>query len=279
MDKRNLKLVPGRNPGESPDPVPGTDSATVSTASLAMPGTSRAAAILPLELVDVGLVSGDVALLKEINLAFGGDRTSVILGPNGAGKTLLLRICHGLLSPTTGKVRWRDPDLAMHPAAQGMVFQKPVVLRRSVEDNIRFALKACRVERALHAGRLAHALEASGLGPLAGRRAMHLSGGERQRLSLARCLAVQHRVLFLDEPTAHLDPAATRRVEEMIALIHEDGTRVIMVTHDIGQARRLADEIVFMHRGEVLESGPATDFFARPGTAEAAAYLRGDLIW
>ncbi len=279
MDKRNLKLVPGRNPVGGPIPALGTDHVAGSSMSSAMPGTSRAAAVLPLELVDVGLVSGDVTLLKEINLAFDGDRASVILGPNGAGKTLLLRICHGLLLPTSGNVRWRNPGLAKHPASQGMVFQKPVVLRRSVEDNIRFALKACRIERALHSVRLSHGLEASGLGPLAGRRAMHLSGGERQRLSLARCLAVQHRVLFLDEPTAHLDPAATRRVEEMISLIREDGTRVIMVTHDIGQARRLADEIVFMHRGEVLESGPASDFFNRPGTAEASAYLRGELIW
>ena len=275
MGKRSLKVVPGRG-GDRPSPDPGAHAASTTSAT---PGASRAAAVLPLELVDVGLVSGGDSLLKDINLSFGGDRTSVILGPNGAGKTLLLRICHGLLSPTTGKVRWRDPELAMRPDSQGMVFQKPVVLRRSVEDNIRFALRACRIERALHAGRLSHALEASGLAPLAGRRAMHLSGGERQRLSLARCLAVQHRVLFLDEPTAHLDPAATRRVEEVVSLIRDEGTRVIMVTHDIGQARRLADEVVFMHRGEVLESGPAAEFFTGPGTGQAAAYLAGDLLW
>ena len=273
MDRANLELATGSNPGDHPPPGSGMDPGA------RMSGCSRAAAILPLELVNIGYAPTGALLLQDISLAFGGNGTSVVLGPNGAGKTLLLRICHGLLTPTAGRVRWRDPELAMHPASQGMVFQKPVVLRRSVEGNVRFALRACRIDPSLHAERLEHALEASGLAPIAGRRAMHLSGGERQRLSMARCLAVRHRVLFLDEPTAHLDPAATRRVEELVSLIREDGTRVIMVTHDIGQARRLADEIVFMHRGEILESGPAADFFCRPESPQAAAYLAGELLW
>ncbi len=241
--------------------------------------SAHAADILPLELVDVGLRSSGAILLEDINLVFGAGGTSVVLGPNGAGKTMLLRISHGLLQPTVGEVRWRNPALAMQPAAQGMVFQKPVVLHRSVADNIRFALQSCGVHRALHTERLVRALALSGLQPLAHRRARHLSGGEQQRLALARCMAVQHRVLFLDEPTAHLDPAATRRVEEMMALIRDSGTRIIMVTHDIGQARRLADHVIFMHRGRILEDRPSTEFFAQPSSPEAAAYLAGELIW
>ncbi len=243
------------------------------------PGFSRAEAILPLQLMGVGLVSDRSILLDDIQLEFSGDSTSVILGPNGAGKTLLLRICHGLLSPDRGEVRWRNPQLAMQPTSQGMVFQKPVVLRRSVQDNIRFALQVCRIDPTMQAERLHDALEVSGLLPIAQRRAMHLSGGEQQRLALARCLAVQHRVLFLDEPTAHLDPTATRQVEEMIRRIRQAGTRVIMVTHDIGQARRLGDHIVFMHRGRVLENGSSAEFFPRPSSPEAAAYLAGELLW
>ena len=242
-------------------------------------GPSRGEAILPLELIDVAYRAGREELLSGINLSFDGNLPSVILGPNGAGKTLLLRICHGLLEPSSGFVRWRDPSLAMRPDSQGMVFQKPVMLRRSVSDNVRFALKVTGVERKLHGERTTVALDAAGLSALADRRATHLSGGEQQRLALARCHAIRPRVLFLDEPTAHLDPTATRKIEDMIAVIRDAGTRIIMVTHDVGQAKRLAGHIVFMHRGRVLESTAAEDFFGQPSSSEAAAYLDGELLW
>ncbi len=270
MKSDGIQFAPGQAP-RSATPAK-ADAAHIAPAD-------RADAILPLELVDVGYRAGDAELLRDINLIFDGRAPSIILGPNGAGKTLLLRICHGLLVPTTGQLRWRDPQLAMRPDSQAMVFQKPVMLRRSVAANIRFALRVSGVDREQHAARVARALEAAGLTPLAERRANHLSGGEQQRLALARCLAVQPRILFLDEPTAHLDPAATRQVEALIALIRDAGTRIVMVTHDIGQARRLAGDIIFMHRGRIIESGDATSFFERPSTAEAAAYLAGELLW
>ena len=239
----------------------------------------RGGAVLPLDLIDIGFQVGRDRLLSDVNISFQGELPTVILGPNGAGKTLLLKICHGLLKPSSGFVRWRDPLLAMQPDSQGMVFQKPVMLRRSVAENVRFALRMTGVTRSLHRERVAAALDAAGLTALADRRATHLSGGEQQRLALARCHAMHPRVLFLDEPTAHLDPAATRKIEEMIAVIRDSGTRIIMVTHDVSQAKRIAGHIVFMHRGTVLESTPSRSFFQQPATPEAAAYLAGELLW
>lgn len=274
MKAGDLRLVGKANDG-------GTSTRRTMTApdDRGAPAAHPADAILPLELIDVGFEANGETLLQDINLSFSGSAPSIILGPNGAGKTLLLRICHGLLRPTRGRVRWRDPELALRPDAQGMVFQKPVVLRRSVRANIRFALKVCGIDAAHQQARIDEALAASDLDQIADRRATHLSGGEQQRLALARCLAIRPRVLFLDEPTAHLDPAATHKVEGLIGLIRQSGTRVIMVTHDIGQAKRLGGEIIFMHRGTVLETGAAAEFLVQPDTREAAAYLAGELLW
>lgn len=234
---------------------------------------------LPLVLDDICFKAGVQTLLKHVTLQLEDVPVTAILGPNGAGKTLLLRVCHGLLKQSQGTMSWRDPTLARHPSGQSMVFQRPVMLRRTVEQNILYAMKVCRIPRDQQRARLQSSLEISGLNRHARRSAMRLSGGEQQRLALARCVAIRPGVLFLDEPTAHLDPTATRQVEQMMVSLRDGGTRLVMVTHDIGQARRLGDRVLFMHRGRVLENCAASRFFEEPGTAEGVAFLQGDLLW
>jgi len=214
-------------------------------------------------------------LLHEISLTLAGDAATVVLGPNGAGKSLLLRLCHGLIAPSTGRILWAG-DAAK---GQAMVFQRPVLLRRSVAANLSYPLRLLGLGREERERRVAEALAMAGLTPLADRYARSLSGGEQQRLALARAWVRRPGVLFLDEPTANLDPAATRQVEAIVKRFRDSGTKVLMSTHDLGQARRLAEEVLFLHRGRLLEQAPAAHFFAGPATAEACAFVRGELLW
>ena len=235
--------------------------------------------ILPLALENVGYRAGGEMLIEGIDAELAAGPRTVILGPNGAGKSLLLRLCHGLIQPTAGRVRWRGANGAALRLRQAMVFQRPVMLRRSAAGNIGFALKLRGVGRRERQARVAEVLTRTGLASLAHAHARVLSGGEQQRLALARAWALEPEVLFLDEPTASLDPAATRAIEELVASIHRSGTKIVMTTHDLGQARRLADEVLFLTHGRLGEAGPAPRFFARPATREAAAFLKGELMW
>jgi len=234
--------------------------------------------ILPMCVRDVTFVSRDQTLLQGISLDLNAGALTVLMGPNGAGKSLALRIFHGLLAPSSGSVDWARP----FPDArkqQAFVFQRPVMLRRSTIANVEFAL-ACRgIPRRARRGRAAKALDRVGLGVLAHRHARVLSVGEQQRLALARAWAIEPEVLFLDEPTASLDPAATQAIENIIRSIHASGTKVVLTTHDLGQAKRLADEIIFLNRGRLVEHGPAREFFAGPDSEEARAFLDGRLSW
>lgn len=235
--------------------------------------------ILPLRLESVCYDAAGKRLIDALSLSLSSGPRTVILGPNGAGKSLTLRLCHGLLAPTAGAVRWLGPGGAEAARRQAMVFQRPVMLRRSAAANIDYALKLRRIPHARRVARIREVLEETGLTSLARHAARHLSIGEQQRLALSRAWATAPEVLFLDEPTASLDPAATRAVEEIIAAIDLSGTKIIMTTHDLGQARRLADEIVFLHRGRLMEQRPAAEFFASPATTEAAAFIEGKLLW
>lgn len=234
-------------------------------------------AILPLRLTEVSYAAGGRTLIDRLSLSLERGARTVILGPNGAGKSLTLRLCHGLLKPTSGEVAWRGP--AAPDGRHAMVFQRPVLLRRSARANIEHALSLRGAGRSGRRERATAALERFGLASLAERPARVLSGGEQQRLALARAWAPRPQVLFLDEPTATLDPAATRTIETMIDAFHADGVKIVMTTHDLGQARRLADEVLFLHQGRIVEHAPADRFFANPGTPEAAAFLNGDLLW
>ena len=234
--------------------------------------------VLPLEISELSYEAGGLRILDRISLTFAAGPRSVVLGPNGAGKSVLLRVCHGLLQPTSGRIRWHGPAAAAR-WRQAMVFQRPVMLRRSAADNVRYALRLRRVPRTECGVRTAAALERTGLAHLAQTPARVLSIGEQQRLALARAWVLAPEVLFLDEPTANLDPAATRAVEDIIRAIDRGGTKIIMTTHDLGQARRLAHEVAFLHRGRVVEDTSAAMFFEAPESREAADFLAGKLPW
>ncbi len=235
--------------------------------------------ILPLSLDNITFEAGGKQLIKNLSYRFHSGPRTVVLGPNGAGKSLLLRLCHGLLQPTSGTIGWhaRGDDDPAH--RQAMVFQRPVMLRRSVGANIEYALSLRNLNGAEKKRRTEKVLEHTGLTQLAHSPARVLSFGEQQKLALARAWALYPQVLFLDEPTASLDPAATHAIEEVIEAIHKSGTRIIMTTHDLPQAQRLADEVLFIHRGRLLESGDAISFFSGPTDEQARAFLRGDLLW
>jgi tungstate transport system ATP-binding protein len=237
----------------------------------------RPHAILPLRLERVGYAVGDVPLLVDIDLEVEAGRRCVVLGANGAGKSLLLRLCHGLLEPTSGARRWRNGEA--RPAAQAMVLQRPVLLRRSVAANLDYPLALRGLDRAERRRTVAETLDRFGLAPLADRPARLLSGGEQQRLALARAWAMRPEILFLDEPSAALDPSATRIIEAMIEGFSMDGITIVMTTHDLGQARRLAHDVAVLHRGRLVERGAAEPFFRGPQTSEARAFLAGDLVW
>ncbi len=232
------------------------------------------AAAFPIEARGLSFSALGRKLVDEVSFTLQRGPCTVIMGPNGAGKTLLLRMLHGLIVPTSGAVLWGGaPAGEAVSAAQAMVFQRPTLLRRSVEANIRFVLS--KLPAAEQAERTALALARARLEHLAAKPARRLSGGEQQRLALVRALALDPAVLFLDEPTASLDPASTHAVEELIQAAHGEGTRIIMITHDLGQARRLAGEILFMHHGRLAELTPAREFFAGPASEPARAYLEG----
>ena len=235
--------------------------------------------ILPLVLDDVCYEAGGERLIDSVSFALQADGCTVMLGPNGSGKSLTLRLCHGLIPPSSGTVRWTGPDAARARRRQAMVFQRPVMLRRSALANVTYALSLARVPGGERRDRAEAALARVGLGPVAHRPARALSGGEQQRLALARAWALEPEVLFLDEPTSSLDPAATHAVEEVVRAIAESGTKIVMTTHALDQARRLAHEVLFLHGGRLVERAPAEAFFQSPQSPEAQAVLRGDLYW
>lgn len=233
------------------------------------------ASILPLRLRDAGLAIRGRDLLRQIDVELAPGAPTMVMGPNGAGKSLFLRLCHGLIAPTSGSVEWSVPSTR----AQAMVMQRPVLLRRSARANVVHALALAGAPRAARGKRADEVLARFGLAGIAQRPARLLSGGEQQRLAIARAWSLAPQVLFLDEPTSALDPGATRAIEDMVEAISSEGVKIVMATHDIGQARRLGGEVLFFHSGRLLEKTPAPRFFEHPQTREAAAYLRGDLLW
>ena len=236
--------------------------------------SADSATILPLELRDVSLQVGHQRLIKDVSCTLEANNITIIIGPNGAGKSLLLRLCHGLLEPSAGAIDWSGAAGRNPSSYQAMVFQ-----RRSVRANIEFALALRKVPRRRRRALVEEALGRAGLNRFAKTSARVLSSGEQQRLALARSWALRPQVLFLDEPTASIDPAATHVIEEVILAMKNEGTKIIMSTHDLGQARRLADEVMFLHRGRLMEKADAETFFAGPKNDLAQAFLRGELLW
>lgn len=249
------------------------------TIAAAAPPAAAGNKILPLTLSGVNFEIGGMRLLKDLDLTLEAGTRTVLLGPNGAGKSLLLRMCHGLLRPTSGEVTWHGPAGGTAARHQAMVFQRPVMLRRSVRANLAYVLKGRGLPYAQRRSLIDDMLEKSGLRRLSKVPARALSFGEQQRLAMARAWLLQPEVLFLDEPTASLDPAATHTIENIMESIRQSGTKIILATHDLAQASRVADDVVFMYRGRVLETAPAARFFAGPQNDLAAAFLKGELLW
>jgi tungstate transport system ATP-binding protein len=218
---------------------------------------------------------GDTPILQPLSLQIQAGTRTVVLGPNGAGKSVFLRLVHGLLPSLADAVKIGNADPF---SVQSMVFQRPVMLRRSVLDNVRFALEVAGSAGDTRA-RAMQALQLVGLSHLAGKPARRCSGGEQQRIALARAWCVRPAWILLDEPCANLDPGATRQVEAIVQQMHEQGASILMTTHDLGQARRLADRILFLHRGRLLEDAPAERFFTAPAAEQARAFIKGELVW
>jgi tungstate transport system ATP-binding protein len=235
--------------------------------------------MLPLELHDVTYRAGNAEIIRGISARIEAGPRSVILGSNGAGKSVLMRLCHGLLTPTAGRIVWHGAKNGDVRRRQAMVFQRPVMLRRSALANVIYGLRLAGKSRSECELRAMDVLEVVGLAQHAARPARVLSGGEQQRLALARAWALGPDVLFLDEPTANLDPASTHDIEHIINAIHASGTKIIMTTHNLGQARRIGDEILFISNGRLMEHTAIDRFFKEPASTEAAAFIRGELPW
>jgi tungstate transport system ATP-binding protein len=233
--------------------------------------------MLPLILNEVSFAVGKKTIINRVSMEITEGPRTVILGPNGAGKSVLMRLCHGLLQATSGNIEWRGA--ANGRRRQAMVFQRPVMLRRSALANIVYGLKLAGISTQECDLRARDVLEAVGLADVADRPARVLSGGEQQRVALARAWALGPEVLFLDEPTANLDPGATRDIETLIGQIRAGGTKIVMTTHNLGQAKRLGDEILFLSQGRLVERTPVNQFFTKPASAEADAFIRGELPW
>ncbi len=220
---------------------------------------------------EVSIRFGAVQALNGVSIAVARGEFVALVGPNGSGKTTLLRAMHGLL-----RLRGRR-ELATEARRQAMVFQRPFMLRLTVRNNLRLALWLAGVPRADWGARIAAALERVSLQGLEDRPARALSGGQQQRLALARAWAVQPALLFLDEPTASLDPAAKKEVETLLAGFAADGMTLVMSTHNLGQAKRLATRVVYVEGGEIHADLPTAQFFGGGLTGRAQQFLKGEM--
>lgn len=233
--------------------------------------------MFPLKVDGASLRRRGKRIVGPIDLTLTAQGATIVIGPNGSGKTSLLRLLHGIARLAEGQITWAC-NQAEAQKRQAFVFQTPIMMRRSVEDNLAYPLRLTGVPRKEARARAADWASRVGLATALARPAPVLSGGERQKLAIARALIREPDVLFLDEPCASLDGAAMREIETILQDVTQGGTKLIMSTHDMGQARRLADNVVFLLGGKVHEFGPAQTFFDTPKTSEARAFLNGDIV-
>ena len=233
---------------------------------------------LPLQVNHLQISKKGNLLLNDVEFTIESNDVTVILGPNGAGKSLLLRVLHGLETPNHGSAKWDSHIPQPQQSWRAFIFQKPVLLRRSVRANLEYVLSLHDVEKSKYDSLITTALEQTGLASLADRNARVLSGGEQQRLNIARAWVLQPKVMLLDEPTAELDPSGTAVIERLIETIAQQGTKIIMTTHDLGQAHRLANDILFFHQGKLVEHTLAETFFEQAQTQTAQNFIAGKLL-
>ena len=226
-----------------------------------------------IEVTNLCLRLNNTDLLNSISVSSKTPGVTMVMGPNGAGKSLFLKCLHGLIQPTFGSIKVCGENVQGPSDDQAMVFQKPVLLRRSVLENLAFA-----APQGTELGAINNALATAHLGDKRDLPARLLSGGEQQRLAVVRALLRNPKLLVLDEPTASLDPASVQIIEGLIRDFTELGRKTIFISHDLGQAKRLGSEIIFLHKGRVVEHSDADLFFRNPTSKEAKAYLNGQLI-
>jgi tungstate transport system ATP-binding protein len=226
-----------------------------------------------IELKRASVHYGDIRALDALTLAIHAGERVALIGHNGSGKTTLLRVLHGMQRCDGGERRLHAP------LRQAMVFQRPFLLRLSVAANMALALWLAKVPRDERPERARTALARVGLDALAARPARALSGGQQQRLALARAWAVRPELLFLDEPTASLDPSAKREVEALIEEFADEGMTVVMSTHNLGQAKRLAGRVICLEAGRIVADRSTQEFFNLPLPDQAAHFLKGELPW
>jgi len=233
--------------------------------------------ILPLEIKEAEVRIRGSRIIGPVSATLDLTGSTFLMGPNGSGKTTLLRLMHGLERAKRGRVHWQGAAEKIYER-QSFVFQSPIILRRSVLGNIAYPLEMRGWKKKDAFAEAEHWLTEVGLQGVGDRDARVLSGGEKQKLAIARALITKPDILFLDEPSANLDGGSTRDIERLIMIAREKGTRIVMATHDFGQAKRLADDILFLHHGRILEHSDARRFFDNPETLEARGFLRGDIL-
>lgn len=235
------------------------------------------ASIFPMSAKDLTVRKGGRLLLDGVSLNLAGTGVTIVLGPNGAGKSTLLKTLHGMQRLVKGSITWAQPSSDAQER-QAFVFQTPILMRRTVLDNVAYPLQVRGLSKTAAREKAATWLRQVHLEKALTQRAVDLSGGERQKMALVRALIRDPELLFLDEPSANLDGRATREIEDMLQATNAAGTRIIMATHDFGQARRLATDVIFLHKGHLLEHTPADVFFDTPQTPQAQAFLNGDIV-
>ncbi len=238
------------------------------------------ASVLPIEANGLRVMRDGRALLDGVDITVTGAQGIVaIVGPNGAGKSLLLRAMAGLVQPDAGQVQWAGklPDAA-RIARLGFVLQRPVLLRRTARANLEFALRIAGCARVERSDRALDALNRAGLAHAANAPAHALSGGEQQRLALTRAMLLKPECLFLDEPTANLDPSSVHAFERQLARARDQGMPMLMVSQDLVQVRRIADRVIFMAKGRILEQASADRFFTARQSPEAQSFFNGEFV-
>ncbi len=233
--------------------------------------------LLPVAVANAVVRKRGNTILDGIDLTLKPTGLTIIMGPNGSGKTTLLRLLNGLERLKSGQIEWAC-DTTDARKRQAFIFQIPILMRRTVLDNIAYPLSVRGESKKAARTTAEYWAKEVGLGSKCALEAHFLSGGERQKLAIARALITGPDLLSLDEPTTNLDGVSTREIEALLHEVSRDGKRLIMTTHDVGQAKRLATEVVFLNHGRICEHTSADEFFVAPRTSEAKAYLKGDIV-
>ena len=236
----------------------------------------KSKSLTPIVVSNLSILLGEIKILDKINCKIHNESIIAILGPNGAGKSMFLKSINGLIGVESRKIYFNSREINDHIRKDmALVFQKPTLLRRTVLENMQFVLEK---KNKISNLQITNLLQRVGLDIYKYKPARLLSGGEQQRLSLARALLINPSLLLLDEPTANLDPYSLNLIEEIILDENKKGKTIILTTHDMGQAKRLAKEILFFNKGKLLEQTRAINFFKKPKTKEAQSYINGKIL-